>query len=228
MIHTQNKSSVLKNTFVDYQGSWTKSTWATGSGFLIEGKVVSKRRHTIKTGNDADLPTRLVAIQIEVIGDIMRREFDPTTGEELAPQISQNERHMKGYLHTFNKTDAKALNTQSVEAIQGYMVKMAGVGLVSSELVKTIQKGRKTLELWGDQSNFLDLEIAEGDTIRAKTIGDSIVIESMTVVNQTSSKTFASGGNSLGNNWTAQIAMNAPSSSAPEEPRSKEDDAEWD
>jgi hypothetical protein len=230
MIHTPNKSNVLKNSFIDYHGSWTKSTWATGSGFTFEAKVVSKRRHTIKTGNDADLPTRLVAIQVEVVGDVMRREWDAKTGEELIPQITQNTKSIKGYLHHFNSSDAHAVNTEKVETLIGYLQKMSSVGLVSNDIVTKLHpKARHNIELWGDQANFLDLEFDEGDIIRVKTIGDSVIIDSMLVVNQGSTKTFSAGGSGLGESWTSKIAKAAPQAEPVAEPsRSAAEDAEWD
>lgn len=229
MIHTQNKSQTLQTTFVDYHGSWTKSGWASGSGYQFEGVVVGKRRHTIKTGNDADLPTRLVAIQIEVVGDIMRREWDPETGKELAPQITQNEKHIKGFLHNFNSTDAHAVNTQTVEAMVGYLQKMSSVGIVSAEVVKKLHpKARNNIEVWGDQSLFLDLEINVGGTIRVKTIGDSVVIDSMIVVDQGSEKKLSAGGSQLGDSWTAKIAKVEPKPMPVEPARTAEEDAEWD
>lgn len=229
MIHSQNKSNVLKNSFVDYHGSWTKANWATGSGYQFEGKVVGKRRHTIKTGNDADLPTRLVAIQVEVLGDIMRREWDPQTGKELAPQITQNEKHIKGFLHNFNSTDAHALNTQTVENVVAHIQKMSSVGIVSSEVVNKLHpKTRNNIEVWGDQALFLDLEIDEGSIIRLKTIGDSVIIDTMTVVDQGSAKKLSAGGSQLGDSWTTKIAM-VEAKPLPAEPaRTAEEDAEWD
>lgn len=213
---------------MEYAGSWTKSSWANGSGYTFEAKVISKRRHTIKTGNDADLPTRLVAIQVEVVGDIMRREWDAKTGEELIPQITQNEKSFKGYLHNFNSTAAHAVNTSTVEILVGYLKKMQGVGLVSSEVVSKLHpKNRHNLELWGDQSNFLDLEFEEGDIIRVKTIGDSIVLETMTVVDQGSAKKFGAGGSALKDNLTSKIASAQVQDQPAEPPRSAEEDAEW-
>lgn len=229
MIHSQNKSNFLTNSLVDYHGSWTKSTWATGSGYQFEAKVVSKRRHTIKTGNDADLPTRLVAIQVEVIGEVMRREWDAQTGKELAPQITQNEKHMKGYLHNFNSSDAHAINTQTVEAIVGHLQKLSAAGLVSSDVINKLHpKNRNNIEVWGDQSLFLDLEIAEGSTIRVKTIGDSVIIENMTIVDQGSQKQLSAGGSQLGESWTDKISKMDAKPMPVEPTRTAEEDAEWD
>jgi len=229
MIHAQNKSNVLKNSFVDYHGAWTKSGWAGGSGYQFEAKVVSKRRHTIKTGNDADLPTRLVAIQCEVVGEIMRREWDAATGKELAPQITQNQKHMKGFLHNFNATDSQALNTVSVDVLVGHLQKLQGVGLVSSDVVTKLHpKSRNQLEIWGDQSNFMDLEINEGDIIRVKTLGDSIIIDTMTVVNEGSTKTLSAGGSGLGDSWTSKIAMAQPKDEPTSSVPSTAHDSEWD
>lgn len=229
MIHTQNKSNVLKNSFVDYAGAWTKNGWASGTGFTFEAKVVAKRRHTIKTGNDADLPTRLVAIQVEVLGDIMRREWDKQTGEELAPQISQNEKSVKGYLHNFDSTSAKALNAVTIDVLLAFVKKLQSVGLVSADVVSKLHpKNRNQIELWGDQANFLDLEFAEGDVIRVKTIGDTVVLESMTVVAAGSKQTFSAGGSQLKDDWTSKIAK-AQVQEHPEEPsRTAAEDAEWD
>jgi hypothetical protein len=228
MIHSQNKSSVLKNSFVDYQGAWTKSGWAKGSGLQFEAKVVSKRRHTIKTGNDADLPTRLVAIQCEVVGDIMRREWDEATGKELAPQITQNEKSIKGFLHNFDSKDAHAVNTVTIDAVIGFIKSLQSVGLISADILSKLHpKTRNQIEVWGDQSNFLDLEINEGDIIRVKTMGDSIVIDSMTVVNQGSAKTFSAGGSGLGQSWTSKIATSQTKDEPEPAPRTKEEDDEW-
>jgi len=229
MIHAQNKSNVLKNSFVDYHGAWTKSGWASGAGFQFEAKVSSKRRHTIKTGNDADLPTRLVAIQCEVVGDIMRREWDAATGKELAPQITQNQKQIKGFLHNFNSSDAHAINTVTVDTLIAHLQKLQGVGLVSSDVLSKLHpKQRNQIEIWGDQSNFLDLEFNEGDIIRIKTQGDSIIIDTMTVVDQGSQKTLSAGGSGLGDSWTSKIAKvqpkDEPTSSAP----STTADDEWD
>lgn len=229
MIHTPNKSNVLKNSFVDYHGSWTKSSWATGTGYYFEAKVVAKRRHTIKTGNDADLPTRLVAIQVEVLGDIMRREWDPQTGKELAPQITQNQKSIKGYLHNFNSTNAHAVNTQTIDAVVGHLQKMSSVGLVSNEIVAKLHpKTRNNIEVWGEQNNFLDLEFEEGSIIRLKTIGDSVIIDTMTVVDQGSEKKMSAGGSQLGDQWTDKISKIEPKPMPVEPARTAEEDAEWD
>lgn len=228
MIHSQGKSNVLKNSFVDYNGAWTKSGWASGSGFQFEAKVVSKRRHTVKTGNDADLPTRMVAIQCEVLGEVMRREWDEKTGKELAPEITQNTKSIKGYLHNFNSKDAHAVNTVPVDTLISYIQKLSSVGLVNADVVKQLHpKSRNQIEVWGDQSNFLDLEINEGDTIRVKTIGDSIVIDTMTVVDQGSAKTLSAGGSGLGQSWTSKISSVQAKEEPEPAPRTKEEDDEW-
>lgn len=216
----------LKSNVVNYSGNWTKNEWCKDVGFLIEGKVVGRRKQIIKASN-SDLPTRLLCIQVEINGEIIKREFDKN-GNELVPKVSLNQNIKKGYLHHFDKSEAKALNTADISVFVEFNNKLAQAGLISQNILGQLHPNKKNvIEFWGDQDNFLKIEINDNSTVRLKTVGNTNIIDTLTVVGKLNSTTFQSGDTSLKGNWTDKIA---DYSSNVEETKNDEDnnDDEWD
>lgn len=227
MNYSNIEFNTLKSTIVNYSGNWTKSEWCEGVGFLVEGKVVGRRRQVIKTSNH-DLPTRLLCLQVEINGEILRREFDKN-GNELIPKVSLNQNIKKGYLHHFDKSEARALNTADISVFVNFNNKLAKAGLIDQSTLDNLHpKKKNVIEFWGDQDNFLKFEIKTDSTVRLKTIGDTNIIDTLTIVGKLNATTFQSGDTSLQGNWTDKIADF--SSNTPDDINNNEDgnDDEWD
>lgn len=70
------------STSTEWVKGWAKSTFCKGTGFIVEGPVVSTRIHSVFLRNTADkasqedqLPTRFLAVVVNV-NLACRRNFD--------------------------------------------------------------------------------------------------------------------------------------------------------
>lgn len=220
------QSNALKSTLVNYSGEWSQEKWCKGTGFIIEGKIVGRRRQTIKT-TEKDIPNRLLCIQIEIVGDIIRREYD-SNGVELVPKISLNQKNVKGYLHHFDSRESKALNTESIDFLVKYEKELSNSGLISNEILGQLHPNKKNVaEFWGNQDSFLNVEMKNGDTIRLKTKGDSTIVDTLTLVGKQNQTNFQSGATDLGDNWMSKIS-NISDNDMSNQTNEEENDDEWD
>jgi len=220
-------------TRLQWDGQWTKSAICKGNGFIVEGRVIAKRSHSmaVKNANAPDaLPNRFVALQVKISQPAQKRNFKPD-GTEIAPHFQDQEKHIKGYL-SFDHKQAQSLASISTQEFCNILGQNSGgptpKGWVKADILNKLHpKQASVFEFWVDVSDFHNKDINIGSDVRLKTIGDSILVESITKIGQITStlKNF-SGSDSVGESWTSKIKKK-DSESEEDEHHSGADSDEW-
>jgi hypothetical protein len=109
-----------------------------------------------------------------------------------------------------------------------YNKKLISAGLIPSSATGSLHpKQSNVIEFWADLDPNLSTDFKTGDSIRLKTIGNSTIVESFTVINRLAANTFAAGGSSTLDSWTSNInKSNALDEEPAAEPAAADDD-EW-
>ncbi|XP_028441119.1 arpin [Perca flavescens] len=201
---------------------WSPSTYESGQGVLLEGKLLDVSRHAISDVNNQKV--RFYVLYIKP-SRIHHRKFD-AGGTEMEPNFSNTKKVNTGFLMSSYKVEAKGESDCLSEEQLSAMVNKA-------ELVKITDQHRPsgTWAFWYPESEMDTTELETGQDIRLKTRGDSPFIFSLAKVDGgTVTKCNFAGDEKAGASWTDKIMANkadAVSTLKPGQGEGAEED-EWD
>ncbi|XP_051239303.1 arpin isoform X2 [Dicentrarchus labrax] len=149
--------------------AWAPSTYESGEGVLLEGKLLDVSRHAIS--DNSNQKVRFYVLYIKP-SRIHQRKFD-ASGKEIEPNFSDTKKVNTGFLMSSYKVEAKGESDLVSEEQLSLMVNKA-------ELVKITDKHRPsgTWAFWYPESEMDKTELETGQDVRLKTRGNSPFIYS--------------------------------------------------
>lgn len=179
---------------------WAPSSYESGNGVLLEGKLLDVSRHTVTDVNNQKARFYVLYIQPS---RIHRRRFD-ASGKEMEPNFSDTKKVNKGYLMSSYTVEAKGesdcLSEEDLSAIVN-----------KSELQKITDKHRPrdSWAFWYPESEMDKTELETGQYVRLKTKGNSPFIFSLAKVDGgTVTKCNFAGDEKAGASWTDKVMAN--------------------
>ncbi|KAI1904517.1 hypothetical protein AGOR_G00006460 [Albula goreensis] len=176
---------------------WQPSTFQSGPGVILEGKLVDVSRHVITdVCNQKD---RYYVLYIKP-SRVHRRKFD-AKGNEIEPNFSETRKVNTGYLMSSFKVEAKGETDRiSVEDLKAAVNK--------TELMKVTEKHTpsETIAFWLPEEEMQRTELEQGQEVRLKTKGDGPFIFSLAKLDGgTVTKCNFAGDEKAGASWTDKI-----------------------
>ncbi|XP_045544164.1 arpin isoform X2 [Salmo salar] len=220
--------------------AWAPSSYQSGLGVILEGKLVDVSRHVITDVNNQKdrfyvlyrLPhvvlywqDRFYVLYIKP-SRIHRRKFD-AKGMEIEPNFSDTKKVNTGYLMSSFKVEAKG-ETDCLTEVQLENL------VTKEDLVKVTGKHclSGTYAFWYPEGEMSKTELETGQDIRLKTKGDGPFIFSLAKVDGgTVTKCNFAGDKEAGASWTDKIMSNksdASSATKSEGHGEGADEEEWD
>ncbi|XP_013979611.1 arpin isoform X3 [Salmo salar] len=203
--------------------AWAPSSYQSGLGVILEGKLVDVSRHVITDVNNQK--DRFYVLYIKP-SRIHRRKFD-AKGMEIEPNFSDTKKVNTGYLMSSFKVEAKG-ETDCLTEVQLENL------VTKEDLVKVTGKHclSGTYAFWYPEGEMSKTELETGQDIRLKTKGDGPFIFSLAKVDGgTVTKCNFAGDKEAGASWTDKIMSNksdASSATKSEGHGEGADEEEWD
>ncbi|XP_037538585.1 arpin [Nematolebias whitei] len=206
-----------------YDRVWSPSSYESGPGLLLEGKLLDVSRHSI-----SDVKGQKVRFYVIYIkpSRIHQRKFD-ASGKEVEPNFSDTKKVNTGFLMSSYKVEAKGESDRLTEEQLSAMIN-------KSELVKITDKHRPsgTWAFWYPESEMDKTELEAGQEVRLKTRGNGPFIFSLAKVDGGNvTKCNFAGDEKAGASWTDKIMANkadAGDSQQPEGGGQGAEEDEWD
>jgi hypothetical protein len=86
----------LTGTTTTWAGNWTAQDLVSGDGFIVTGKIQSKRSHNVTVTDSKQFPTNFLVLVLELTEEPIRRRFEG--GREVAPHTKNERTVVRGYL----------------------------------------------------------------------------------------------------------------------------------
>lgn len=201
---------------------WSQSSYESGNGVLLEGKLLDVSRHTVTDVNNQKARFYVLYVQPS---RIHQRRFE-ASGKEIEPNFSDTRKVNTGFLMSSYKVEAKGETDRLSEQDLSTLVN-------KSELLKITDKHCPSCSwaFWYPESEMDKTELETGQEVRLKTRGNSPFIFSLAKIDGgTVTKCNFAGDEKAGASWTDKIMANkssAESGKAGGEGDQAEDD-EWD
>ncbi|XP_035521602.1 arpin [Morone saxatilis] len=186
--------------------AWAPTTYESGEGVLLEGKLLDVSRHAIS--DNSNQKVRYYVLYIKP-SRIHQRKFD-ASGKEIEPNFSDTKKVNTGFLMSSYKVEAKGESDLVSEEQLSLMVNKA-------ELVKITDRHRPsgTWAFWYPESEMDKTELETGQDVRLKTRGNSPFIFSLAKVDGgTVTKCNFAGDEKAGASWTDKIMANKADAAA--------------
>ncbi|MED6240030.1 hypothetical protein ATANTOWER_014989 [Ataeniobius toweri] len=193
-----------------FDRAWCLSSYESGPGVLLEGKLMDVSRHSISDTNGQKV--RFYVLYIKP-GRIHQRKFE-ASGKEVEPNFSDTRKVNSGFLMSSYKVEAKGESDRLTEDQLSCMINKA-------ELVKITDKLRPagTWAFWYPESEMEKTELETGHEVRLKTRGNSPFIFSLAKVDSgTVTKCNFAGDEKAGASWTDKIMANKADGSGSQKP----------
>ncbi|XP_013884358.1 arpin [Austrofundulus limnaeus] len=179
---------------------WSPSSYESGPGLLLEGKLLDVSRHSI-----SDVKGQKVRLYVLYIkpSRIHQRKFD-AGGKEVEPNFSDTKKVNTGFLMSSYKVEAKGESDRLTEEQLSAVIN-------KPELVKITDKHRPsgTWAFWYPESEMDKTELETGQEVRLKTRGNGPFIFSLAKVDGGSvTKCNFAGDEKAGASWTDKIMSN--------------------
>ncbi|KAK5867985.1 hypothetical protein PBY51_012434 [Eleginops maclovinus] len=203
-----------------FERVWAPSSYDSGQGVLLEGKLLDVSRHAIRDCNNQK--ARFYVLYIKP-SRIHQRKFD-ASGKEVEPNFSDSKKVNTGFLMSSYKVEAKGETDRLSEVQLSAMVN-------KSELLKITDKHRPngTLAFWYPESEMEQTELETGQEVRLKTRGNSPFIFSLAEVDGgTVTKCNFAGDEKAGASWTDKIMSNKMDAASSQKPGGEGEGAEED
>ncbi|XP_060892277.1 arpin [Labrus mixtus] len=202
--------------------AFSPSTYESGQGVLLEGKLIDISRHSIS--DDRNQKVRYFVLYIKP-SRIHQRKFD-ASGNEIEPNFSDTKKVNTGFLMSSYKVEEKGESDRLSEEQLSAIVNKA-------ELVKITDKYRPsgTVAFWYPESEMDKTELETGQDVRLKTRGNGPFIFSLSKVDGgTVTKCNFAGDEKAGASWTDKILANKAGSAGTERPGDGDgaEEDEWD
>ncbi|KAL0968263.1 hypothetical protein UPYG_G00264460 [Umbra pygmaea] len=205
------------------ENAWSPSSYQSGPGVILEGRLVDVSRHVITDINNRK--ERFYVLYIKPSG-IHRRKFD-AKGMEIEPNFSDTKKVNTGYLMSSFKVEAKGESDRLTDVQLEKLV-------IKEELVNVTGKHcpSGTFAFWYPEGEMNKTDLETGQDIRLKTIGDGPFIFSLAKIDGgTVTKCNFAGDEKAGASWTDKIMANSSSENSATKcavPGQGADDKEWD
>uniref|UniRef100_A0A3B3YGR1 Arpin n=2 Tax=Poecilia mexicana TaxID=48701 RepID=A0A3B3YGR1_9TELE len=199
---------------------WCPSSYESGPGILLEGKLMDVSRHSISDVNGQKV--RFYVLYIKP-GRIHQRKFE-ASGKEVEPNFSDTRKVNTGFLMSSYKVEAKGESDRLTEDQLSQMIN-------KTELVKITDKLRPagSWAFWYPESEMDKTELETGQEVRLKTRGNSPFIFSLAKVDSgTVTKCNFAGDEKAGASWTDKIMANKTDGSSSQGPGAAGEGAEED
>ncbi|XP_030622501.1 arpin [Chanos chanos] len=183
-----------------FGSAWQPSTYHSGQGVILEGKIVDMSRHAITDINNKKERYTILYIRPS---RIHRRKFD-AKGNEIEPNFSDTRKVNTGYLMSSFKLEAKGESDRlSEDQLKNIVNK--------EELVRVTERHcpSQAFAFWISEAEMEKTELETGQDIRLKTKGDGPFIFSFAKVDSgTVTKCNFAGDEKAGASWTDKIMAN--------------------
>ncbi|XP_010890994.1 arpin [Esox lucius] len=202
--------------------AWSPSSYQSGLGVILEGRLVDVSRHVITDVNNQK--ERFYVLYIKP-SRIHQRKFD-AKGIEIEPNFSDTKKVNTGYLMSSFKVEAKGETDRLTEVQLEQLV-------TKEDLVKVTGKHcpSGTIAFWYPESEMNNIELQIGQDIRLKTKGSGPFIFSLAKIDGgTVTKCNFAGDVNAGASWTDKIMANSSSTDCvkkPDGPGEGADEEEW-
>lgn len=203
-----------------FDREWSPSTYESGQGVLLEGKLLEFSRHAISDDNNQKV--RFYVLYIKP-SRIHQRKFD-ASGKEIEPNFSDTKKVNTGFLMSSYQVEAKGESDRLSEEQLSAIVNKA-------ELVKITDKHRPsgTWAFWYPELEMDKIELETGQDVRLKTRGNSPFIFSLAKVDSgTVTKCNFAGDDKAGASWTDKIMANKAGAESNQRPGGEGEGAEED
>ncbi|XP_068579973.1 arpin [Cebidichthys violaceus] len=206
-----------------FERAWSPSTYDSGQGVLLEGKLLDVSRHAIS--DDSNQKVRFYVLYIKP-SRIHQRRFD-ASGNEIEPNFSDTKKVNTGFLMSSYKVEAKGESDRLSEEQLSLTVNKA-------ELLKITDKHRPggTWAFWYPESQMDQTELEMGQDVRLRTRGDGPFIFSLAKVDGgTVTKCNFAGDEQAGASWTDKVLANKADAVSAQKPGGEGEGAaedEWD
>ncbi|CAL1595216.1 unnamed protein product [Knipowitschia caucasica] len=201
-----------------FDGVWSPSSYESGNGVLLEGKLLDVSRHTITDVNNQKNRFYVLYVQPSCIH---QRKFD-AKGLEIEPNFSDSKKVNTGHLMSSYKVEAKGVTDRLSEKDLSTLVN-------KSELIKITDnhKPSGSWAFWYPECEMNKTELETGQEIRLKTKGNSPFIFSLAKIDcGTVTKCNFAGDENAGASWTDKIMANKTSADSGK--AGGAEDEEWD
>ncbi|XP_072292128.1 arpin [Eucyclogobius newberryi] len=199
---------------------WSPTSYESGHGVLLEGKLLDVSRHTVTDVNNHK--NRFYVLYVQPTR-IHQRKFD-AKGLEIEPNFSDTKKVNTGFLMSSYKVEAKGETDRLSEVDLSALIN-------KSELIKITdkQKPNGSWAFWYPESEMDKTELKTGQEIRLKTKGNSPFIFSLAKVDGgTVTKCNFAGDENAGASWTDKIMANKATSDSGKAEGDGAEDEEWD
>lgn len=203
-----------------FDRAWCPSAFESGSGVLLEGKLLDVSRHAITDSNDQKVRFYVLYIQPS---RIHQRRFD-ASGKEVEPNFSDTKKVNTGFLMSSYKVEAKGESDRLSE-------EQLSAAVNKAELMKITDKHRPagTWAFWYPEADMEKTELETGQDVRLKTRGNSPFIFSLAKIDGgTVTKCNFAGDDKAGASWTDKIMANKADTSSTQKPGGGGEGAEED
>lgn len=202
------------------QRAWAPSSYHSGPGVLLEGKLLDVSRHAITDCNNQK--ARFYVLYIRP-SRVHQRKFN-ASGKEVEPNFSDTKKVNTGFLMSSYKVEAKGGSDRLSEDQLSATVN-------KSELLKITDKHRPdgTWAFWYPEAEMEQTELETGQEVRLKTRGNSPFIFSLAEVDGgTVTKCNFAGDEKAGASWTEKILANKTEGASSQMPGGEGEGAEED
>jgi hypothetical protein len=205
-----------------WSGRWDPESLVKGKGVIIEGTYRDRGRHVII--DSSGQKHRFVILHVEVTRAHCR-QFD-AAGQEIEPNFGLQHKVNTGYLNSSYRVEPIG---ESDALTFDHLVEM--VSIPPFDTLKS--KHSRCVVLWGEEKLLGDMEFDVLASVRAKTRGDSALVETISQLDSVAKKSAGNyaGGEKTGASWTAKImdmkAGSGDGGAMPGEENEGVDEDEW-
>eukprot|EP01102_Stenamoeba_stenopodia_P020991 TRINITY_DN834_c0_g1_i2.p1 TRINITY_DN834_c0_g1~~TRINITY_DN834_c0_g1_i2.p1 ORF type:complete len:219 (+),score=73.20 TRINITY_DN834_c0_g1_i2:60-716(+) len=216
------------STTTNWNGSWLQSSFCKGEGFTVYGTVVETRVHSVflskNTSNPAELseqlPTRFTVLVVEVKNAFRRLRVGDREVEPGKPLTIKGKKDPEPEAVPLDKL-ANAISGGAGSALPN--------GFLDNRRDKLFPKS-KLFEFYCDVEKPAFKGIVLTEDLAIKTLGDSVIVESINRLNA-KEKIFKNAEHAeLGAGWAGKVMAQAEDPKKDDEidKRQGADDDEWD
>ncbi|XP_034043374.1 arpin-like [Thalassophryne amazonica] len=202
---------------------WSPSSYESGDGVLVEGKLVDVSRHAIS--DVSSQKARFYVLYVKP-SRIHRRKFD-ASGKEIEPNFSDTKKVNTGHLMSSYKTEAKGESDRLSE-------EQLATTVNKTELIQMTDEYRPngTIAFWYPESEMDKTELDVGQDVRLKTRGNGPFIFTLAKVDRGMvTKCNFAGDENAGASWTEKVLANKAEPGSTRHPGGEgegAEDDEWD
>eukprot|EP01086_Lenisia_limosa_P015866 TRINITY_DN5359_c0_g1_i1.p1 TRINITY_DN5359_c0_g1~~TRINITY_DN5359_c0_g1_i1.p1 ORF type:complete len:228 (-),score=58.53 TRINITY_DN5359_c0_g1_i1:35-718(-) len=172
-IHTSKAQTSIPASHLDWHNDFNAEEWSKQGemGFVIAGKVVSIRPHSVTTKTDV---LRYIALVVDC--DTIHKRVVDRRGVEVEPKASANygATQVKGYL-SVDRSKGEDANARLPSDVEEALKKVIPAKVMSARN-KAVSVKDGILEFWCTVAQGKDLDLHPDDKVRFRTLGDTLLM----------------------------------------------------